>query len=423
MLRIIYSVLFYLAVPLLLLRLLWRSRAVPEYRRRWCERFAYFPKPKPHGIWIHAVSLGEFVAAIPMVKTLMQRYPDLPITITSMTITGSNRIQKELGSQVFHVYVPYDLPTVVNRFLTQVKPKIVVILETELWPNILHYCGKRHIPVMIANARLSERSMRGYQRIADTTKTMLQHVSVLAAHANADAQRFITLGLPKQRCYVAGSIKFEIINSPSIFEQADVLRRSFGQRLVWVAASTHEGEDAKILAAFKVILQAVPEALLILVPRHPERFHAVKELCQKHKYHVVTRSSHEPCSMVTQVFLGDTMGELKLFYAASDVAFVAGSLVPIGGHNVLEPIGLNIPTVTGPHMFNFAEINDILLAADALIQVSDEQQLAQTIIALFQDPIRRAAMQRNGDKVLSQNRGALQKNIALIDELLAHKKG
>ncbi len=426
MLRMIYSLLFYLAIPVVLLRLLWRSRRTPQYRQRWHERFAWFviPANQQNGIWIHAVSLGEFVAAIPMVKALIQQYPDLPITITSMTITGSNRVQKEFGDKVFHVYVPYDLPTVVQRFLRKVKPKIVIILETELWPNILYYCGKQNIPVIIVNARLSQRSMQGYRRIAKTTKAMLQNVSVLAAHAKTDAQRFIDLGLSSDRVYITGSIKFEITNPPSVFEQADVLRRSFGHRLVWVAASTHEGEEIKILTAFKIILQSVPDALLILVPRHPERFSSVKDLCIKQNYHVVSRSSGEICSAMTQIFLGDTMGELKLFYAASDVAFVAGSLMPIGGHNVLEPIGLNVPTVTGPHMFNFEEINQLLLSANALRQVQDEQTLATAVIQLFQDTTLRAQMQSNGEKVLSQNRGALQKNLDLISQLLAsNKKG
>lgn len=247
MFRIIYSVLGYIAVPLILLRLLWRSRKTPAYRQRWCERFGYFtiPKNKQQGIWIHAVSLGEFVAAIPMIKALMARYPDLPITVTNMTITGSNRVQQEFGDQVFHVYVPYDLPTVVKRFLNKVKPIVTIIFETELWPNILYYCGKQHIPVMIANARLSERSMRGYQRIANTTRAMLQNVTVLAAHADADAERFITLGMPRERVQVTGSIKFEITNSPSIFEQAKILRNNFGERFVWIAASTHDTEEQK----------------------------------------------------------------------------------------------------------------------------------------------------------------------------------
>lgn len=424
MLRYIYSILFYLAIPLILLRLLWRSIVIPQYRQRWYERFSLFrtDKKQQKGIWIHAVSLGEFVAAIPMVKALLQQYPDLPITITSMTITGSNRIQKELSDQVYHYYVPYDLPGVVKRFLKKVQPKLIIILETELWPNILHYAGKQDIPILLSNARLSLRSMQGYQRIANTTKKMLQSITVLAAHAQADADRFIELGLPPDRAVVTGSIKFEIINPPSIFEQADVLRQQFAQRLVWIAASTHEGEEKQVLHAFKKILQRLPDALLILVPRHPERFSSVKELCIKQGYHVVTRSSNQPCSMVTQIFLGDTMGELKLFYAASDVAFVGGSLVPVGGHNVLESIGLNIPTVTGPNMFNFAEINTLLLQADAIKQINDAEQLAQVVTHLLQDPTERANMQRNGEKVLSQNRGALQKNLALISALLAPKK-
>jgi 3-deoxy-D-manno-octulosonic-acid transferase len=421
MLRYLYSCLFYLAVPFILSRLLWRSRTIPQYRQRWLERFAYFKvhKQQQHGIWLHAVSLGEFVAAIPMVRALLQQYPDLPLTITSMTITGSNRIYQEFGNQVYHYYVPYDLPSVVKRFLKKVQPKLIIILETELWPNILHYCGKQHIPVLLSNARLSQRSMQGYQRIAKSTRAMLQNITLLAAHAQTDAERFVELGLPASRVVITGSIKFEIVNSPSIFEQAAVLRHQFAQRLVWIAASTHEGEEKQVLNAFQTILKTVPEALLILVPRHPERFTQVKELCSKQGFHVITRSSGEPCSMITQIFLGDTMGELKLFYAASDVAFVGGSLVAIGGHNVLESIGLNIPTITGPNMFNFSEINTLLLQAKAIKQINNQAELAQAVISLLQEPTARAEMQRNGEKVLSQNRGALQKNLDLVQQILS----
>jgi len=404
--------------------LLWRSRLIPQYRARWAERFGYFsiPKERQQGIWLHAVSLGEFLAAVPLVKALLIHYPHLPITITSMTVTGSARIQKEFGDRVFHVYVPYDLPTVVQRFLNKIKPKIAIILETELWPNLLYYCAKKHIPIMLANARLSERSMKNYQRIARVTRDMLKNITLLAAHAHADAERFLALGLPKERCVVVGSIKFEIDNPSDIFDRAKVLRASFGSRPVWIAASTHQGEEEQILAAFKGILHQRPDTLLILVARHPERFASVKELCEKQGYSVVTRSSGENCTSSTQVFLGDTMGELKLLYAAADLAFVGGSLVSIGGHNVLEPIGLNIPTITGPQMFNFAEINERLLAAGALIQIQEAQQLTDLILDLFENSERTKLMQFKGEQVLAENRGALQKNLDLIESIL-EKKG
>lgn len=420
MLRYLYSALFYLLMPLVLLRLLWRSRKMPEYRRRWAERFAYFnfPKKSQHGLWIHTVSLGEIIAAIPMIKMLMQQYPELPLTLTSMTITGSNRIQKEFGDSVTHVYVPYDVPSVVKRFLTKVQPKMVIILETELWPNILYYCRQRQIPVMLANARLSERSAKGYQRLASITKEMLQSVTVLAAHAKADAERFIALGLPAERAHVVGSIKFDVDNSESIYQQAAVLRQQFGTRPVWMAASTHEGEEAKILQTFKQVRNALPTALLVLVPRHPERFAAVKALCQQQGFSVVTRSSGDICTDSTQVFLGDTMGELKTLYAAAAVAFVGGSLAPIGGHNVLEPISLGIPTMVGPHMHNFAEITAMLLQADALVQIQDTAQLAPAVQQLLTDAAQREQLKLNGNQVMTANRGALQKNLALIAQQL-----
>tara|TARA_R110000868_G_scaffold69261_1_gene204158 strand:- start:37185 stop:38429 length:1245 start_codon:yes stop_codon:yes gene_type:complete len=410
-----------MAVPFILLRLLLRSRRIPAYRQRWHERFARFDIESKwqHGLWVHTVSLGEIVAATPLIKAIQKRYPDLPITITTMTITGSERVRGTFGNEVFHVYVPYDLPTVVSRFLNKVKPKAVMIFETELWPNIMYACKKRHLPVMLANARLSERSAKGYRHISHTMKKMLSAITLLGAHAHADAERFVQLGLDNDKVQVTGSIKFETNIPASIFEQAEVLRDLWGRgRPVLIAASTHAGEEEIILDVFKQVAKSIPDALLVLVPRHPERFSAVIELCKEQGYHTVTRTSNEPCSMVTQVFVGDTMGELKLFFAAGDVAFVGGSLVKIGGHNVLEPASLGTPTITGPYMFNFEEINAVLTKAGALIQVFNPNELAENIIHLLQNSALRAEISEKAERVMKQNKGALAKNMALFAKLL-----
>ncbi len=417
--RYLYSFVLYLILPFILLRLLWRSRHNKQYRKRILERLGVFSiKPEwQQGLWIHAVSLGEVIAATPLIKAIRLHYPTLPITLTTMTITGSARVTATFGNDIFHVYVPYDIPCFLKRFLKRVKPKALIILETELWPNMLALCKAQQIPIMLSNARLSERSFLGYQRIARSTKKMLSAITVLAAHAHADGQRFLQLGLDPAHLFVTGSIKFDVTVPASIMEQAQVLRNMLGHdRYVWVVASTHDGEEEKILQTFKQVLLSVPNLLLLLVPRHPERFHKITELCRHEGYHVVTRTSQQPCSTLTQIFIGDTIGELKLFYAASDLAFVGGSLVPIGGHNILEPASLGIPTITGPYMFNFTEITELLLAEQALIQVQNNIELATAVISLLGDSTLRADMSERAHQTLEKNKGALEKTMRLLEE-------
>ena len=418
--RFIYSIVTYLAVPFILLRLWRRSRKAAAYGLRWRERFAHIDVPAAwqNGLWVHAVSVGEVLAAIPLIKAIRQHYPDLPITMTTMTPTGSARVQANFGDTVYHVYVPYDIPSVVQRFLDRVKPKAVMILETELWPNIFYYVHRRGIPLLLANARLSERSAKGYKRIASTTRQMLSAVTVLAAHAKEDAERFIALGMDPARVTVTGSIKFEIKVPSSLMEQGASLRRFFGtNRSIWVAASTHSGEEDIILTAHKKIVSAIPNALLVLVPRHPERFNEVATLAQKKGFSIVRRSTHQACLPQTQVFVGDTMGELLLFFSAVDVAFIGGSLIPNGGHNLLEPAALGVATVTGHSHFNFKDITNLLLQANAIIQVWDAEDLAETVIDLLQNSTRRTEMGERGRKVIEQNRGALVAHLALMENL------
>lgn len=418
--RILYSILFYLALPLVFLRLFMRSRKAKDYGKRWQERFAHqdIPTEFQHGLWVHAVSVGEVLASVPLVKAIHQRYPDLPIIITTMTPTGSARVKANFADSVYHCYVPYDLPRVVKRFLNKAKPKALMLLETELWPNILYGCKKYQVPVFFANARLSEKSFRGYSRIASVTRKMLSAVTILAAHAKADAERFIQLGMPEQRVTVTGSIKFELKVPASILEKAEVLRKALGQqRPTWIAGSTHEGEDEQILAAHKQVLAAIPNALLIISPRHPERFADVADMAKKEGFSVITRSSGEPCVDDVQVMIGDTMGELMLFYAAIDVAFVGGSLVNHGGHNLLEPASLGIASITGFSNFNFADITSMLLNAKATLQVNNSDELAKTVIELLQNSNERFDMGERGRRVIDQNKGALAANLALLESL------
>jgi 3-deoxy-D-manno-octulosonic-acid transferase len=363
------------------------------------------------------------------VRELLARYPDLPITITCMTPTGSERIQAMFGGaeyagRVQHCYLPYDLPWAAARFLDQVQPLLAVIMETELWPNHIHQCARRGIPVALANARLSERSARGYARFAKLTAPMLAELSLVAVQTAAEAERFRSLGARPECVEVTGSIKFDLRIDPELLDRAAALRGQWQaeSRPVWIAASTHAGEDEIVLAAHRQLLKLNPDALLILVPRHPERFGSVFELCQRQGFSTQRRSSGAPLAAGDQVLLGDTMGELLFLYALADLAFVGGSLVANGGHNLLEPAALGKPVLSGPHLFNFLEIAAQLREAGALREVADADDLAQQIEQLWRAPVAAQAMREAGLAVLQRNQGALARLLAGLERLVKSKR-
>ncbi|MCB2254788.1 lipid IV(A) 3-deoxy-D-manno-octulosonic acid transferase [Pseudomonas chlororaphis] len=421
--RTLYSALFYLGLPLVAIRLWLRARKAPAYARRIGERFARgLPAMQPGGIWVHAVSVGESIAAAPMIRALLARYPQLPITVTCMTPTGSERIQAMFANEprIQHCYLPYDLPCAAAGFLDRVRPKLAVIMETELWPNHIHQCAKRGIPVALANGRLSERSARGYGRFAKLTGPMLAEMSLFAVQTAAEAERFRQLGARAETVEVTGSIKFDLSIDPQLLVRASELRQQWhaSERPVWIAASTHEGEDAVVLDAHRQLLASYPNALLILVPRHPERFNPVFELCRQQGFAPVRRSRDEPVSAETSVLLGDTMGELLFLYALADSAFVGGSLVPNGGHNLLEPAALAKPVLSGPHLFNFLEIAAMLREAGALQEVDDAHGLAVAVQRLFELPRDAQKMAEAGLKVMRSNQGALQRLLDGLGRLL-----
>ncbi|QQZ42644.1 lipid IV(A) 3-deoxy-D-manno-octulosonic acid transferase [Pseudomonas sp. SK3(2021)] len=421
--RTLYTALFYLGLPLVAIRLWLRARKAPAYARRLGERFSWgLPAMQPGGIWVHAVSVGESIAAAPMIRALLARYPQLPITVTCMTPTGSERIQALFANEprIQHCYLPYDLPCAAARFLDRVRPKLAVIMETELWPNHIHQCAKRGIPVALANGRLSERSAKGYGRFNKLTAPMLAQMSLLAVQTEAEAERFRQLGARPETVEVTGSIKFDLSIDPQLLVRASELRQQWqaGERPVWIAASTHEGEDAVVLDAHRQLLASHPDALLILVPRHPERFNAVFELCRQQGFATIRRSSAEPVSASTSVLLGDTMGELLFLYALADSAFVGGSLVPNGGHNLLEPAALAKPVLSGPHLFNFLEIATLLREAGALQEVDDAHGLAVAVQRLFELPRDAQKMADAGLRVMRSNQGALQRLLDGLGRLL-----
>ena len=425
MVRQLYSAIHYLALPYIFLRLAWRGHRDPGYWERWGERFGRIPplSGDQQTLWVHAVSVGEVQAAVPLVRALLAGGRDLRIVVTTTTPTGHERVQQALGNGVVHRYAPYDLPGAVRRFLERVRPQLVIIMETELWPNILHQCSRRRIPVLLANARLSEQSAASYRRVATTAGKMLASISCIAAQTRQDAARLISLGARADRVRVTGNTKFDVRLPASLSEEAQVLRRCFGvDRGVWIAASTHDGEEQQVLQAFEQVRKALPDSLLVLVPRHPTRAVSVAALVRKFG-HVTAMRSESPVSCAdASVFIGDTMGELPLFYAASDVAFVGGSLVREGGHNMLEPAALGIPVVFGPYVHDVAEISDRLLEVGAGRRVNDKDELATAVVEYMHDANLRHVAGQRGSEFVKENRGALDLVMELVDGIIAPTK-
>ena len=416
-LRIVYILLSYLLVPFLLVHLYWRSLSAPAYRQRIGERFGSGPAPRRRpSIWVHAVSVGEVQAAAPLVRALLKRHPGVPLVITTMTPTGSERVRMLFGETVVHSYVPYDLAAAVRRFFDRVQPSLAIIMETELWPNLYPECGQRQVPLVLASARISPRSLARYQRLMPLFRDTLANGIVIAAQTPADAGRFRALGANPAHTHVTGNIKFDFELPGDVVMAGRALRKlQAADRPVWVAASTHEGEEAVLLAAHALVRQQHPQAMLLLVPRHPERFSAVAALVGDCGLACVTRSSAAVAGPRDAVFLGDTMGELMTFYAAADVAFVGGSLAAIGGHNLLEPAALGIPVITGPHNENAADICALLVARGAASVVSDAAGVAAEVCRLFGDPAERQRRGAAGQAALADNSGALERLLRLGD--------
>ncbi|WP_346837735.1 lipid IV(A) 3-deoxy-D-manno-octulosonic acid transferase [Microbulbifer sp. SAOS-129_SWC] len=432
MLNTLYTWIFRLALPLILLRLWWRGRRQPAYRRRWRERCGRVPARASRAplIWVHSVSVGETLAAVPVIEALAARHSDWQWLVTTTTPTGSERVQSALrpllGGRLLHYYLPYDLPECLNPFLDALRPTALVIIETELWPNLLAVCARRDIPTLLANARLSEKSARGYARVPRLTGRMLASLTRVVAQYPADAERFVALGMPAERVTACGNIKFDLEIDLGLASEAQALAHRWHgggsrPRPVWLAASTHAGEDELVLDAFARVRRDRPELadlLLVLVPRHPQRFDSVARLCRERGLKVLRRSSGGQPQLSHQVLLGDTMGELLRFYGACDVAFVGGSLVPVGGHNMIEPAAWCVPVVCGPHLYNFATVAQLLREAGGLSVVEDAAQLAAQLTQwLSDDDARRAAGER-ARAVAEANSGALQRLLAEIELLM-----
>lgn len=414
----IYAILLRLLLPWALIRLWWRSRHNPQYAHRWSERLGYGEVMAEGSLWIHAVSVGETRAAAPLIRALLHQHPEIPLLVTTTTLTGAAQVDMLFGNSVHHRFAPFDLPSAVGRFLQITQPRAAVVLETELWPTLFQALERAHIPLFIVNARLSERSYRRYRRLPSLMRATLAVPAVIAAQSFADGDRLQSLGAPKSRCHITGNMKFELSPVAGLREAAEALRHGFGERLVWVAASTHEGEESLVLDAHAKLRTQFPNLLLILVPRHPERFEAVAKLLRQRAFTIAERSHEIPVTPDIEVLLGDTMGELMLFFAAADCAFIGGSLVPTGGHNPLEACALNVPVIFGPHMFNFDEIARLTLQAGAGTQITEAADLSAAIAYYLLDPKARAAAGEAGHALVQRNQGACARTLALLEPLL-----
>jgi 3-deoxy-D-manno-octulosonic-acid transferase len=418
---LIYTTVLYLLLPFVLLRLMWLGRKNPAYRQRWQERLG-LAQPLASNvklIWIHAVSVGEVHVSRPLVDQLQRHYPDYQILITTVTPTGEAAARQIYGVSLQHRYFPYDLPFAISRFLETFRPSILLILETEIWPNLYRYCQRSAIPILLLNARLSERSFNHYRLIKGLTASTLQGAAVIAAQTPLDADRFKLLGASADQVLVTGNLKFDINIPTGVIEQGRMIRHQFSDhRPVWIAASTHPGEELLILEALAIVLKLIPDSLLIIAPRHPERSRAIYDLCVKKGFQTVCYSNPGAWDPSNRIFILDVLGQLPAYYAAADIAYVGGSLVPVGGHNLLEPACLGLPVISGPHLFNFTGIAKLLDDAEALIRVDNVEQLGQKVVALFADASLRADWGARARQVVEDNQGSIKRVVSLLDNYL-----
>jgi len=416
----LYTFFITLLTPLILLRLYWKGIKLKAYRQRWQERLAIYNKQHPkQGIWFHAVSVGEAEAVFPLVKRIQNEHPKTPILITTTTPSGSARVLSVLNDTVTHVYLPYDIPYIVRHFFSHFEPKMAIIMEKEVWPNLFSSCHQRNIPLFVINARLSANSAKNYKKIPHLIVPTLNKVTNIFAQTEEDMQHFIDIGVTKNKISVLGNLKFDISISKKLITEGSQLHKSlFQQRFVWIAASTHKGEEAILLKCYQKLKQEIPELLLILVPRHPDRFTEVKALAEGKKFNIIMRSSNEVCTKKTDIYIADTLGELKMLYAAADISFVCGSLMPIGGHNILESLAAGTPTLFGPHMLNFKEISQNVLTQQASIQCHTENDLISEIKRLYLNKGDRALLIKNGHEFLRQNIGATEKTLNILNTYL-----
>lgn len=417
----VYTGLFYLAIPWIGLRLYWKGRRLPAYRSRIKERFA-LNSMSCVDVWLHAVSLGEVIAATPLIEALLSKQQR--VLVTTMTPTGSHQVITRFGTRVSHQYVPYDLPCVLRRFYTQVNPSVVIIMETELWPNLIAYAKRFNIPIVLMNARISDKAFVAYRKARFFFKPIFAKFHAILAQSDLDAERFIALGALKSQVHAFGNMKFDL--DLKIIDRLffDSFKTYWGrERTVLIAASTHEGEERNLLMRLKLLQSAIPDVLLLVAPRHPERFKAVYDLSCQYGFKTGLRSKSEQIDLETDVVVLDCLGELLGFYQSSDYAFVGGSLVPVGGHNVLEPIAMGVPVFTGSFMNNSKTIVEQLLQAQAIQCFDDADALFQAIITMHHNPWQRTTQVENATAILNANRGTVARSMDVIRNVIARVEG
>ena len=421
--RLLYNLLTYLLQIPVACYWVFRGIVNPIYRDRVDQRFGVGYPQLDRCIWIHAVSVGEVQAAVPLIRAISKRFPNHNMLVTTVTPTGAARVEALFGDTVNHCYIPFEMPIAVDRFVESVKPELALIMETEIWPNLYRGCGVRDIPLVLVSARISPKSVDSYRRFLPLFRDTLSHGIIIAAQSEADADRFRSLGASPVRTWVTGNIKFDIELAPDLKQRGENLRMQiFGDRPVWIAASTHDQEEQQILAAHRQLQEKYPELLLVLVPRHPERFAAVRDLISKEQFETVSRTEERPCAASTSVFLGDTMGEVPLFYAASDIAYVGGSLVEIGGHNMLEPAALGLPVISGPHVYNAQDIADMFVELGACHIVNDAEELVMAVNQLLENPNEAVDQGSKGRDIVQRNRGSLSRLLGLLEPLIGEKE-
>lgn len=419
MIRAVYSLLMILLAPIAFAAALVRGFRDRTYWDHPAERFGFGRRVPAPALWLHAVSMGEVAAAAELVRALRVRHPGIPVVLSTSTPTGRQRARALFGDAVDVRFLPYDTPGSVGRFLDRIRPLVAIILETELWPNLVRSCCRRHVPVVFASARLTAKSVSRYRRLGSLFRNTVAAGALIAAQSSEDAERFIAVGADPERTRVVGNAKFDTRVSASVLEEGRELRRTYlGSRPVWIAGSTHAGEEEQVLAAHAQLRLEIPDLLLLLVPRHPQRFENVAALLRRLEIAFDRRSGATRVRPDADVLLVDTMGELAALYAAADAAFVGGSLVPVGGHNLLEPAVLGVPVITGPHTGNSKDIARFLIERGGAVQVEDSQALADAVRRLFQDPAARERSVSSARQVVEAHRGAVERLTELIDPLI-----
>ncbi|MFC4309028.1 lipid IV(A) 3-deoxy-D-manno-octulosonic acid transferase [Steroidobacter flavus] len=422
MLRSVYTALLYVFAPLAWVATALRGLRDPAYRDRLSERWGYTrvlaSSSAAPCLWIHAVSVGEVQAAAPLIRTLLKKYPQHLILITTATPTGAQRVRSLFGDSVRHAYLPYDVPGAVRRFLNRVRPRLAIVMEREIWPNLFEACERRRIPILLASARISERSAVRHRKFASLFRDALSGNVTVAAQTAQDAERYRSIGA--QRVLVTGNVKFDIEVPQPAREAGQTLRATqLADRPVWVAGSTHDGEEQQVLAAHRIVTSQRADALLVLVPRHPNRFETVRAWLKSEQVEFASRSRNESVTPTTSVLLADTLGELMMLYAAADIAFVGGSLIAtVGGHNLLEPAVLERPILVGPHNFNAPDIAQLMIDSGAAREVNSAEQMAAALLDLYANPSLRAEMGAKANAIVASNRGALSRVLELIEPLL-----